>query len=333
MMPRRAALLCRLIVPALLFTALGPAAASTARANASPATSGPAASAPSGCGSPPRLDHRAFPEHPRVDNRFSPLVPGTRSVLDGFVIGDDGLHHPHRIETTVTDLTKVVDGVRTLVVYDVDFEDGRLTESELFFEAQDHRGAVWLIGEYPEEYDGGRLSGAPSTWIAGVAGAAAGIAMPATPRLGDRAYLQGLARAVGFEDCASTFRTGQRTCVPLRCYDRVLVTDEYGPLDPSSGHQRKFYAPGVGTVRVAAAGGVDPETLMLVSSERLCEDALAGIRDQALQQDRRGYSVVPGAYGGTPNARRSVDAGPCQRPDAEGVRQDAATIRRPERDS
>jgi hypothetical protein len=246
-----------------------------------------------------------------VDNRFYPLVPGTRSVLDGFVIGDDGLHHPHRIETTVTDLTKVIDGVRTLVVYDVDLEDGQLTESELFFEAQDRDGTVWLLGEYPEQYDGGKLSGAPTTWIASVAGASAGIAMPARSRVGDPTYLQGLARAVGFEDCATTHQTGQRTCVPVRCYDRVLVTDEYGPLDPASGHQRKFYAPGVGTVRVTAADGVDPETLALVRSERLCEQAFASLRDQALLQDQRGYGVVPRTYGGTPHAKRSLDADLC----------------------
>jgi hypothetical protein len=305
----------RLIVPALgtalLFMTSGPAAPSTARAAAKPAASAPAAAAASDCGRLPRLERGDFPERPRVDNRFSPLRPGGHSILDGFVIGDDGLHHPHRIETTVTDLTKVIDGVRTLVVYDADFEDGLLTESELFFEAQDRKGAVWLLGEYPEQYDGGRLSGAPSTWITGVAGASAGIAMPARPRVGDPTYLQGLARAVGFEDCVTTFQAGQRTCVPVTCYDRVLVTDEFGPLDPASGHQRKFYAPGVGTVRVTAAGGVDPETLVLIRSERLCEQPLASIRDQALQQDGRGYTVVPGTYAGTPHAKRSLDAEGC----------------------
>jgi hypothetical protein len=303
----------RLIVPALwaalVLTTSGPAGAGTARAAATAAAPAPAAT--SGCGQPPRLERDDFPAHPRVDNRFYPLVPGRHFILDGFVIGDDGLHHPHRIETTVTDLTKVIDGVRTLVVYDVDFEDGVLTESELFFEAQDREGAVWLLGEYPEQYDGGRLNGAPSTWITGVAGASAGIAMPAKPRVGDPSYLQGLARAVGFEDCATTFAAEQRTCVPVRCYDDVMVTDEFGPLDPSSGHQRKFYAPGVGTVRVTAVGGVDPETLTLLKSEKLCEQAFASIRDQALREDARGYSVVPGAYGGTPNARRSLDAELC----------------------
>jgi hypothetical protein len=260
------------------------------------------------CDVVPKLERSSFPERPRVDNRLLPLAPGMQYVLDGFVKGDDGLHHPHRIETTVTDLTKVVGGVRTLVVFDRDLEDGRLTESELFFEAQDEDGAVWLLGEYPEEYESGKLAGAPSTWISGVAGARAGIAMPAKSRAGTPTYLQGLALKVGFKDCATTFETDQRTCVPIGCYDDVLVADEFGPLDPAGGHQRKFYAPGMGVVRVTAASGSDPETLELTRAESLCMADFADIRQLALDQDSRGYGVVPGVYGGTARARATLHA-------------------------
>jgi len=34
---------------------------------------------------------------------------------------------------TVTDLTKVVNGVRTVVVWDVDYKDGKVAESEIVF--------------------------------------------------------------------------------------------------------------------------------------------------------------------------------------------------------
>lgn len=51
------------------------------------------------------------------------------------------------------DLTKVIDGVRTIVLFDVDVQDGKVIESELFFVAQDRDGIVWTLGEYPEEYD------------------------------------------------------------------------------------------------------------------------------------------------------------------------------------
>jgi len=49
---------------------------------------------------------------------------------------------------TVTDLTKVLNGVRNRVLWDQDFQQGELTESELTFFAQDDGGNVWNLGEY-----------------------------------------------------------------------------------------------------------------------------------------------------------------------------------------
>ena len=45
----------------------------------------------------------------------------------------------------------------------------------------------------------------------------------------------------------------QKTCVPVGCYENVMIIDERSPLEPESGHQLKYYAPGVGTVRVGAS--------------------------------------------------------------------------------
>ena len=56
---------------------------------------------------------------------------------------------------TVTSLTKLVDGVRTRVVWDVDEADDRVTEAELAVFAKDRAGNIWNLGEYPEEYPGG----------------------------------------------------------------------------------------------------------------------------------------------------------------------------------
>jgi hypothetical protein len=270
----------------------------------------PAARAATDC-SPPALQRSSFPKTPRVDNRFLPLVPGMQFFLDGFVTSDDGTRHPHRIDTTVTRLTKVIDGVNTIVVFDRDIEDGQLTESEVFFVAQDDRGTVWNLGEYPEEYDSGQLMGAPSTWLSGVANARAGMAMIATPRVGSSTYLQGLAQDVGFKDCATVFGTGQRVCVPVRCYEEVLVTDEFAPLKPRDGHQRKFYAPGVGNIKVAAAGGVDPEALELSRAARLCPTEFSTVQALALDQDRRGYQVANDLYGSTQPASETLPDWTC----------------------
>ena len=304
--PFRRAWLSLLGLPALLLLTSVPAGAA-AGAQPPPA---PTAAAATNC-SPLPLDRKDFPDRPKIDNKFLPYVPGTQFHLDGSVVLADGKPHPHRIETTVTDLTKVIDGVRTMVIFDVDIQDKKVIESELFFVAQDSDGTAWTFGEYPEEHSPGKPVVAPRTWISGVDGARAGIAMLAQPRVGTPTFLQGLAPKVQFKDCATVFKTGQHTCVPLKCYNDVLVTDEFAPLDPEGGHQRKFFAPGVGTIRVAAAGGVDPEALQLTKAAKLCPAEFAKVRDQALKQDHRGYTVAKDVYGKTPPAKQTLYAQTC----------------------
>jgi hypothetical protein len=236
-----------------------------------------------------------------VDNRWFPLEPGTRFDMRGTVV-EGGTTHRHRIVTTVTRLTKVLDGVRAAVVLDQDYDDGTLQESELAFMAEDTRGRVWNVGEYPEQYESGNLTGAPSTWMTGTAGARAGVGMASSPRLGGRPYLQGSAPSVGFRDCAQVSTTRQRVCVPAGCYRNVLVIEEWAPLEPDGGEQVKYYAPGVGNVQVTALGGGTPENLRLAGLRRLHGSAMAAVDALALKQDRRGYHVSPDVYGRTPRA-------------------------------
>ena len=207
---------------------------------------------------------------------------------------------------TVTNLTKVLNGVRNVVIWDRDFNDGQLAEAELAFFAQDNAGNVWNLGEYPEEYEGGQFTGAPSTWISGLAGAQGGLHMLAKPRLGTSWYLQGSAPEIDFLDCAKVFKTGETICVPVNCYDNVLVTDETSPLEPGSGHQRKYHARGVGIVQVGAVGDPEAETLVLVKLVHLGSHDLAAACKAALKLDKHGYRVSPDLYGHTPHAQ-----GPC----------------------
>jgi hypothetical protein len=295
-------------ISALALTTFVPAAASSGPAAATPATARTATD----CGPALKLDRKNFPSSPKVTNRYLPLSPGMQFVVDGVVLDDQNQPHPHQIVTTVTDLTKVIDGVRTLVVFDEDIQDGQTAEAEIFFVAQDNDGTVWTFGENPELYDNGVLTGAPSSWLSGVQHARAGIAMLAKPKVGTKTYLQGLAPKVDFKDCATVFKTGEKhVCVPVSCFDNVLEIDEFAPLDPAGGHQRKFYASGVGLIKVSAAGGVDPETLKLKSAERLCTADFADIRERALEQDARAYTTAPHVWAGSPRAKHTIDARTC----------------------
>ncbi|MEU2236166.1 hypothetical protein ACH4A8_13125 [Streptomyces vietnamensis] len=291
---RTSAALLSPIVAALLL-APGAEATGTPQAPSPVPASGPRAQG--NCGNPPALRPYRFPASPRVTNTFLPLKPGTRLVLTGDVAGED-----HTVVTTVTDLTKVIDGVRTVVVFDQDLNGKKVQESELAFFAQDWRGTVWRLGEYPEIYENGKLVGAPDTWISGVQGAKAGIAMLARPRVGTPTYTEGLAPEIDFLDCSTVVQTGQSVCVPVGCFDDVLVTDEFAPLDPEGGHQLKSYAPHVGNIKVEPVGEENPETLALTEFTRLTPKELAAVDKEVLKQDKRGYRISPDVYGTTPPA-------------------------------
>jgi hypothetical protein len=233
----------------------------------------------------------AFTDPTTIDNGFLPLVPGSQLVMEGRANRGAGVL-PHRVVFTVTDLTKVIGGVRSRVVWDLDVNEGVVVESELAFWAQDDAGNVWNTGEYPEEYEAGAFTGAPSVWLAGLAGAEPGIHMAATPVVSKTTrYLQGSAPAVDFLDCAKVTHVGTRTCVPVGCFEGAVRTAETSPLDPQGGSQIKFYAAGVGVVRVEAVNDPEGETLLLVQRNALGPQAMADVRAEALRLDRHASEI------------------------------------------
>jgi hypothetical protein len=235
------------------------------------------------------FDKRDFTHATKIDNRFLPLVPGTQFVLEGSANPGGGGPATRQIVTTVTDLTKVINGVKTRAVVDIDLNDGEVAEAELFFQAQDNDGRVWNMGEYPEVFENGKFVGAPSTWIAGIKGSEAGQHMLANPKVGIRTYLQGFAPSVDFLDCGKVVKTGQHVCTPTKCYDGVLVIKETSPPDTAA--QLKYYAPGVGNIKVEPVNDPEAETLHLVKMTKLSDSALAKVRDKAFQLEKRAYKI------------------------------------------
>jgi hypothetical protein len=228
-----------------------------------------------------------FPPNPVIDNTWLPLRPGTRLTLEGRANRGGG-PLPHTVSFTTTDITKVINGVNTLVVWDVDINEGELAETELAFFAQDTNGNVWNLGEYPEEYDGGDFVGAPSTWISGLDDAEGGIHMIAQPSVG-QSWLQGWVPSIEFLDCARVFTIRHEVCVPFKCYSPYLRTNERSPLDPAGGVQTKYHAKGVGIVQVGAVDDPEGETLVLTDVAQLGPQAMMDARVAAMALDERGY--------------------------------------------
>jgi hypothetical protein len=228
----------------------------------------------------------------KIDNHWNPLIPGTQFTLNGEADRGGGLL-PHEVVTTVTDLTKVVDGVRAVVILEKDINEGNLQEAELNFQAQDNSGNIWNLGEYPEEYENGKFDGAPDVWIAGLNDTEPGNSMIGNVQLGTPEYLQGWSPEIEFLDCAKVSKMQEKTCVPSGCYDNVMMTKERSPLEPESGYQLKYYAPGVGNVRVGAVGDPEGETLVLSKVSQLTPEQLAKARQEALTMEKRAFKVKP----------------------------------------
>ncbi len=222
-----------------------------------------------------------------VTNEWLPLTPGMRFVLEGTTVDDDEILE-HTVITTVTDLVKVIDGVPTAVLWDQDFSGGQLVEAELAFFAQDDNGAVWRLGEYPEEYEDGEFIEAPA-WLAGLEAAVAGIAMPADPSTWARTYSQGWGPVVGFIDRASVHQRFASACVRAGCFDDVVLIDEFNIEEPGS-FQVKYFANGVGNIRVDWRGFDDSqEELEVVEIAMLDAAQMAEVREAALALEASAY--------------------------------------------
>jgi hypothetical protein len=236
-----------------------------------------------------------------ITNKFLPIIPGSTFTLTGTANRGSG-QNPHTVIFTVTEVTKMVNGVRTVVLWDRDIQEGALVEEELAFWAQDDSGTVWLMGEYPEEHEGNKVA-APAAWLTGVQQATAGILMRTDPQVNTTEYEQGKAPTAEFHDLAKVFAVDQQTCVDVGCFDGVLVVDEWDPdHQPEDGHQFKYHAPGVGIIQVTARGGDEQETLVATEHRTLTPEELAAANQRALELDSFGYTRANAVYAGSPPA-------------------------------
>jgi len=176
-----------------------------------------------------------------IDNPYFPLEPGTTFIYRGESEGA-----PTRDVMTVTDQTKEILGVTTTVVHHLSYEDRVLIEETFDWFAQDVDGNVWYFGEDTKELDeDGNVISTEGSWEAGVDGAEAGIIMLADPKKGDK-YAQENAPDVA-EDMAQVIGFEDSICVQYGCFDNVLVTKEWSPLERGV-VEYKYYAEGVGFI-------------------------------------------------------------------------------------
>jgi len=224
-------------------------------------------------GSPsPRSTHRcaglpqlAQPVHLRpadftadINNPQWPMTVGSRWVYRVVDYSDGAVRHEL---IRVTKHTKLMgDGITARVISDIVTERRRPSEVTQDWYAQDKLGNVWYFGEHTIEY----VNGHPrdnGSWQAGIDGAMAGVALPATPKVGC-SYREEFARGIA-EDQSRVLAVDTRAQVPAGHFTHTLTNEDFSPIEPDVS-EIKYYASGSGQAVLAidASGGTDIEQLV-----------------------------------------------------------------------
>jgi hypothetical protein len=185
----------------------------------------------------------------QIDHPYWPMAPGSKWVFTE----TDLKGETERIEITVTNRKKRIQGIEATVVRDVvTTEDGELIEDTFDWFAQDKEGNLWYLGEDTTEFENGKPVSKEGSWEAGVDGAQAGVYLPAKPEVGmsyRQEYLEGEA-----EDAAEILSLDEKVHVAAGQYDDVVMTKDWTPLQPEI-LEHKFYARGVGPVLLVGLSG------------------------------------------------------------------------------
>lgn len=190
-----------------------------------------------------------------ITNKYLNLTPGKIFLYEGKT--EDGTE---RIEVHVTNETREVMGVKTIIIWDRVWLNAELIEDTKDWFAQDKEGNVWYFGEDSKELIDGKIVSTEGSWEAGIGGAQPGIVMKANPQVGDT-YRQEYAKGEA-EDMAEVLALGETVTVRYGTFTNCLKTKEWNPLEPGD-EEHKYYCTEIGEV-VLEVGLKDGERVELV---------------------------------------------------------------------
>ena len=170
-------------------------------------------------------------------NPYFILEPGFQLVLEG---GDT------KLQITVLDQTKTVDGVITRVVEEKEWKGGKLYEIALnYFAICEQTKDVFYFGEDVDFYENGKVVKHDGTWLAGTNGNRAGLLMPGTPKVKMK-YYQEIAPGVAMD--RAEIVSLEETCkTPAGTFSGCMKVEEGSAIELFA-KEYKYYAPGIGLV-------------------------------------------------------------------------------------
>lgn len=171
-------------------------------------------------------------------NDFFILEPEYQLVLEG---------PNEKVFITVLEKTKIVDGVKTRVVEEREFENGELTEVSFnYFAIDKTTSAVYYFGEDVDIYEDGKIVRHEGEWLSGVDRARFGLIMPAIPKIGF-AHYQEIAPGKAL-DRAEAVSLTEMLKTPAGEFRECLKVLETSGMDADE-RGYKTYAKGVGMIQ------------------------------------------------------------------------------------
>ncbi len=166
------------------------------------------------------------------------LEPGFQLLLEG---------GGTRLQITVLDETKTVDGVLTRVVEEREWKDGKLYEiSRNYFAMCEQTKDVFYFGEDVDFYENDKVVKHDGSWLAGVGGNKPGLIMPGAPKVAMK-YYQEIAPDAAM-DRAEIVSLSETCKTPAGTFTDCLKVKETSAIEHFA-KEYKYHAPGIGLVR------------------------------------------------------------------------------------
>ncbi len=179
-----------------------------------------------------------------IDNPYLPLTKWKSCEFRG--LQDDGTRERGVLRLLKRTRSFTINGQRVpaVVIQDNAYEDGKLIERTLDYFAQADHGTVHYLGEHVNNIRGGRVVNHHGSWLFGKHTDVLGVAMPASPKLGDQWRLEDVPGITTESDRVE--ETGMRARAGGKLYTNVIRTQEF--IQPEGEVEYKLYAPGVGLI-------------------------------------------------------------------------------------
>jgi hypothetical protein len=179
-----------------------------------------------------------------IDNPYLPLTKWRSCELRG--LQDDGTRERDVLRLLERTRRFTIGGqvVPAVVIQDSAFEDGKLVERTLDYFAQADDGTVHYLGEHVNNVRRGRVVNHHGSWLYGRDTDVLGVAMPASPKLGDQWRPEDVPGITIESDRVE--ETGMRARAGGRLHTNVIRTQEF--IQPEGEVEDKLYAPGVGLI-------------------------------------------------------------------------------------